>query len=931
LSNTPDGPTIEQRRSQQRETLETVVTSLLGDGTHGEAELREKIDQFRHAAGPDLTEDDIDLITRILTQRLLIDVELGVALTSSDFEPWLPGKMHSLSWERWLNYKHWLLKQKRPPKVVDKMDELTDDILDLVGDPSIEGSWARRGLVIGDVQSGKTSTYMALFNKAADAGYRLIIVLAGSTELLRQQTQQRVDEGFIGRDSRLNVPRAGVSASPNRYIGIGLLDKTLARANGMTTVMRDFRKSSFEATNIQVSSTSPEPYVFVVKKNKSVLTALASWLDQQPRNQGRLDIPVLLLDDESDYASVNTREDTNPTAINAGIRGVLDRFSRSSYLAFTATPFANIFIDHDNTNDLFPRDFVYALESPTNYVGAAKTFGTLDDSTSGTVIDLDDADGHFPAGHKSTHNVDSLPNSLHEAIRAFFIGNALRDLRQDSTGRAMLVNVSRFKHVQRLVFELVDAEVTALRNAIDLHARAYAKGSPNTTLDAVRDTFTRMYSDVEFDWSEVLPTLRNAVNGIRVELYNSDRDKKLVDEETTWDRPPRLIAIGGDVLSRGLTLDGLMISYFYRRVGATDTLMQMARWLGYRDGYADLCRVWIDPGVAADYRFVDESVAELRRDLALMKKQRLTPSDFGLAIKKHPGSLLVTARNKMKSAAVDKKAVSLAGRRIESTKLPSDLADLRDNEEAFEDFLGRVTDLAGAGGVVGSHIGRHNLWRGVPKEIVADFLASFKADRSDAILSQQAIGNFVRMSQTPHLQTWDVVLMNGTETPANKRRVGQVQFWAPKRAVTLGSGGEIRVSGSSSKLAGRDDLSALLSPTAKAEAIAEFTADAKNAGAAVPESAFYSSLESPALLLYPLIPRIARIDPGQESDRQRKLKSLEKQLDGSLIVALKIAIPGSPVNVRDKSGDVEYVINTVAQRTWLVEFQQDADEDDLDG
>jgi len=172
--------------------------------------------------------------------------------------------------------------------------------------------------------------------------------------------------------------------------------------------------------------------------------------------------------------------------------------------------------------------------------------------------------------------------------------------------------------------------------------------------------------------------------------------------------------------------------------------------------------------------------------------------------------------------------------------------------------------------------------------------------------------------------------MNGTKKAENERQVGQVKFWAPERAVTLGSGGEFRVSGSSSKLAGSDDLSALLSPQAKADAIAEFTADAKSAATGVPESAFYSRLQSPALLVYPLIPRIKTV-PGQESDRHRTLKSLVKQLDGSLIVAVKIAIPGSPVNVRDKSSDVEYVINTVAQRTWLAEFQEDANEDDLDG
>ena len=271
-----------------------------------------------------------------------------------------------------------------------------------------------------------------------------------------------------------------------------------------------------------------------------------------PRAKEKLDLPVLLLDDESDYASVNTREDENPTAINGAIRGVLDRFSRSSYLAFTATPFANIFIDHDNTNDLFPRDFVYSLEAPSNYVGSSRTFGSADDTTSDAVIDLVDADDFFPAGHKSGHQVPSLPESLHEAIRTFFVANAIRDIRKDDSARSMLINVSRFKNVQSQVFSLVEAEVTRLRNAVDLHAKVYAHQTPNTTLDSLRATFHQHYSDVDVEWPEVLAALRNAVAPIRVELHNSDRDRKLVEDETAWDQPPRLIAVGGDVLSRGL-------------------------------------------------------------------------------------------------------------------------------------------------------------------------------------------------------------------------------------------------------------------------------------------------------------------------------------------------------------------------------------------
>lgn len=928
MSTAPDDAVDQQRRAIQMHTLERVVTSLLSDGTHTEQELLERIQQFRPVAAPDLTDEEIETVARGLTQRLLIDVDLGVALTSADFVSWLPGKRQSIGWDRWLNYKAWLLRENRPPKVIDKMDELTDKILDLVGDPTVGGAWSRRGLVIGDVQSGKTSTYMALFNKAADAGFRLIIVLAGGTELLRQQTQQRVDEGFIGRDSRLTATRSGVNATPSRYIGVGQLDKSLAKANGMTTVMQDFRKTSQAATNISVSSDSPEPYVFVVKKNKSVLNALAMWLDQQPKSQGKLDIPVLLLDDESDYASVNTREDDNPTAINAAVRGVLDRFSRSSYLAFTATPFANIFIDHDNTNDLFPRDFVYSLEAPTNYVGSARTFGTADDSRSVSVIDLEDADDFFPAGHKSGHNIPGLPNSLNEAIRTFFVANAIRDLRGDDSARSMLINVSRFKNVQRQVFSWVESEVSRLRTAVDLHAKAYTQGTPNSTLDLLRETFQERYSHLEFEWPEVLGVLRNAVSSIRVELHNSDRDKKLAEEETAWDQPPRLIAVGGDVLSRGLTLGGLMTSYFYRRVAASDTLMQMARWFGYRDGYADLCRVWIDPGVAADYRFVDDSVEELRRDLALMEKQRLTPSDFGLAIKKHPGSLLVTARNKMKSASVDKKSVSLAGRRIETTKLTSRSSVLESNYHAFDAL---VRALQSDSLEPENRDDVLTVWRDVHKQVVAEFLKAFQADRSEALFTQPSLANFVSFAQAPHLQTWDVVVMNGKRAKNADRRVEGLQFWPPKRSATVGTDGTIRVSGKSSKLGGSDDLSALLPVEMRKEAEAEFWQTDTRGSKSVPESVFYSRLQRPALLIYPLNVELKPATDHPQGKERDEVVRIRSALAKHLAVAVKVAIPGSPVDSRDKSADVEYYINTVAQQNWLPEFGLDDNEDDLDG
>ncbi|MFT2815559.1 Z1 domain-containing protein [Leifsonia sp. A12D58] len=898
--------------------LENIVSTLLGSKTHSEEALIDEIAKYRAVTGPHLSDSDCNQLTRKLIRRLNIDVEQGVAVFDQDFKPWLDDKRHELTWDRWLTYKQWLLTVKRPWRVVDKMDLLTQELLDFAGDPSLAGPWARRGLVIGDVQSGKTSTYLGLLNKAADAGYRLVIVLAGNTESLRQQTQARIDEGFIGRDSRLKVARAGSGPSSERFIGVGAIRKDLAKASGMTTVMRDFRKSSQEATNITVTLDQPQPYVFVLKKNKSVLQALTDWLSEQPLTAGQLDIPLLLLDDESDYASVNTREDTNPTAINSAIRDILKMFSRSSYVGFTATPFANIFIDHETDNDLFPRDFIYSLESPNNYVGSEAIFGTTDHANSSAVLDLDDAEESFPIGHKSSYEVSAIPDSLRAALRTFLIANAIRDVRGHDEPRSMLINVSRYKKVQARVYELVEEELSGLRNSIQLHSVNYSNGVPNVDVDLLRSTFREMYADVGVSWEEVLDALPGAVTDIRAQLFNSDRDKKLEEAGIPWDRPKRLVAVGGDVLSRGLTLEGLITSYFYRNVQASDTLLQMARWFGYRDGYEDLCRLWIDPAVAADYRFVASSIDDLRRDLRLMHSQKLTPEHFGLAVRKHPGSLLVTAKNKMKATETRHQRISLLAKRIETTKLSKDHAIIDGNYRALE----RLIDTLEETRVTRTRTRRgYHRWQHSPKSIVSDFLGSFRAHHTDEVFSQSAISSFVSHTQSPLMQTWDVVLVNGERTTPDgqsaETTLGGITFYPPSRGMTVGSGGELRVSGSSSRLAGSDDLRNLVDEATADRVTQEFKL--KFPGKAVPEHDFYAHLARPTLLIYALKPKTT-----PEGKKRIELDTT------SLVVAIKLAIPGDPIDVYNTSTDVEYVINTVAQRLWFVEYADDASDEDID-
>ncbi|MFG1673084.1 Z1 domain-containing protein [Micromonospora sp. NPDC049282] len=899
---------INGNRQEQIAALEKVVGALLAGRTHSEAHLTEMVEQYRRVAAPDATDEDVAALVRRLTERLSIDVEQGVAIVGEDFKPWLQDKKRQMDWSRWLNFKQWMLNDGRPPRVIDKMDDLTDEILDFAGDPTAAGPWARRGLVIGEVQSGKTSTYLALFNKAVDAGYRLIIVLAGNTESLRQQTQERVDEGLIGRDTSLSVARPGIPAQ-TRYIGVGALDSRLANAQGMTTVIQDFRTSSLAASNITVGTDSAEPYVFVVKKNKAVLETLTEWLGRQRKVGGKLTLPLLLLDDESDYASVNTREDHNPTTINSGIRGILDLFSRSSYVAFTATPFANIFIDHEVENDLFPRHYIYGLESPSNYVGSQATFGSLEEPSGAMLVELGDAEEFTPLGHRAHWNIGEVPESLREAIRTFFVANAVRDLRGQRAPRSMLVNVSRFKRVQSQVFDAVQDEVSTLRNEIEAHAAQYRMGHPNRTLDIVKETFERRYPDITETWEEVLDVLAAAAADIRVQLFNSDKDRVLGEEDEHWDRPQRMIAVGGDVLSRGLTLQGLTVSYFYRRVVASDTLMQMARWFGYRDGYKDICRVWIDKASASDYRHVADSVEELRRDLRLMLRQKLTPEDFGIAVKKHPGALLITAKNKMKAAETRSKTISLAGKRIETTKLSPEKKVISDNWSAFQ----RLGDAIAASTAARNVTGRWPRWSGVPKRVIADFLSQYQAHPSDAIFSASALSSFARHATAPEFQTWDVVVVNGSREQVPEEFAG-VKFYPPRRTIDRGADKELRVSGTSSRLAGPTDVRVLLSNDDVEAAVADAGTDGK--GKNPPETVFYSRLRRPAMLLYPLLPQHDKLPQGVDIDK--------------IIVAVKLAIPGRAGDPKDSRGDVEYVINTVAQRKWFIEIDESEIADEVD-
>lgn len=305
-----------------------------------------------------LSEDEKKEVIQEVQAKIQIKIDKGILITEKNHKPWYlnaKGEINPLFWER---YRSYLQSQGWATSVINEMDDATDSIMDLLGNPSQQAGFKRLGLCIGEVQSGKTANYIALINKAADAGYKIIILLTGIMEKLRSQTQERVDLGFTGLDSDAYVN----NNNADQYkVGVGNLD-TSVTAWSLTTKSKDFRRSTASSIIPRIEDITV-PVIFVLKKNSSVLKNLSNWF--KLISKGKINFPMLLIDDEADNASINTNNpDNNPTAINKAIRELLDKFAKSNYVGFTATPYANIFIDPDTDDemlkgDLFPKDFIY--------------------------------------------------------------------------------------------------------------------------------------------------------------------------------------------------------------------------------------------------------------------------------------------------------------------------------------------------------------------------------------------------------------------------------------------------------------------------------------------------------------------------------------------------------------------------------------------
>jgi len=799
----------------QQKIIKFVQELLLDEGDKSSitsAVISEKIDmvvRMNPKWGDGLNRE---AVTDELIRRFSLWIGRDTMLKSdTGHEAWLVAT-RKRDWRYWQRYREWL-ERKLSFKAVEALDQSTDTVLSMLEDPMRPDTWDRRGLVVGHVQSGKTGHYTGLICKAADAGYKIIIVLAGLHNNLRSQTQMRLDAGFLGYETK-PVP------DDIQIIGVGEIDRDPSiRPNFATNRSNNGDFTTSVARNLGITP-EQRPWLFVVKKNKTVLERLLRWIrnhvaDIHDPESGRrivTKLPLLVIDDEADHASVDTGEQVfdsdgkpdeehQPTAINRLVRRILHSFARSAYVGYTATPFANIFIHERGETraegpDLFPAAFIINLAAPSNYIGPAKVFGyRSEDGRDGelnlirTIDDHSTEDGRggwMPQKHKNGHfplyeGQDELPLSLNEAIDAFLLACAVRRLRgQEHEHSSMLVHVTRFNSVQHNVHRQVDERVRHLRQRLtrgigneqvlgDLKSLWESDFLP--TSEQVWNRHPDLEPKKGCRWEDIAQLLPDVVSDVQVRMINGTA-KDALDYEEHEGAGLKVIAIGGDKLARGLTLEGLCVSYFLRASRMYDTLMQMGRWFGYRPGYLDLCRLYTTLDLSEWFGHISDAAEELREEFDIMAASGATPREYGLKVQSHP-VLMVTSRLKMRSAK--NLMISFSGQLLETIALyraPEILERNLETARRLTAFLGtpETNPERFRNGSRQQWKGSH-LWTEVPSAEVVDFIANYRTHPDAHKVNSPQIAEFIQlMVRNGELTTWTVALIGGGEGDSLKLR-----------------------------------------------------------------------------------------------------------------------------------------------------------------
>lgn len=631
--------------------------------------------------------------------------------------------------------------------VVPDIDRTSHQIVSRLANPRTPGS-KRKGLVLGYVQSGKTANYTAVMSKAADAGYQLVIVLAGMHNNLRRQTQVRLEKDLLGHDwHTLTTPGAdfGHTASGSALLTHG----------------------------VHIAA--------VVKKQRQRLGSLRDWLRAIPLDL-RMGCPVLLLDDEADQATPNTKAESEELSkINELIREIWQEIPTGTYVGYTATPFANVFMDPTDEQELYPSDFIMSLPKPDAYFGAVELFGSSATNEQGESDDgmdvirfVPDEDSELlrpPYKREERENFHaSIPGSLEDAIVWFIVATAIRRARgQADQHSSMLVHTTHYTGPHFSMRDEIGLLLESLTQRVNV-------GDLEQFEKAWQDEHSRaaeVATEEMPPWHVIGPRILEVLSFCRVVVDNSESEDRLDYERKDDEGVPiveTVIAVGGGTLSRGLTLEGLVVSYFLRTSSNYDTLLQMARWFGYRPGYEDLPRIWMPVELRDDFEFLGLIETELRQEIAQLIDMGLTPGELGVRVRAHPGRLAITARNKLVHA--ETASLSYTGQRLQTFILDKNARTIADNQQAAINLIDSVKTKAAT--TSGAAV---FLAKDVSAHLIADFFRDYEVPRNQHNMHGDHI---VQWLETVAAETqWNVAVM-GRQGDANSEDLGDLDLGLPQ-------------------------------------------------------------------------------------------------------------------------------------------------------
>ena len=736
--------------------------------------------------------DDYENVESEVIQTLLGDAPRRISshvTIDEGFTPWFIQRKANLELTYWNKYAS-ILGKEHPSKVIYATDDDTDQIMDRIGDPENK-AFNKRGLVMGNVQMGKTMNYIGLITKAADAGYKFIVVIAGATEALRQQTQSRVDDGFLGRESSLDGE-------------IPSVEELSTRPNSLTGRDKDFNSiTGLDRANLYRSNM---PMVVVIKKNAKVLESLIHWVEKAhflkgscvPSPEGTHcpicrkktirstegpsaieSQPMLLLDDEADYASVNTNDAAKRvTRINELLRILLSKFHQKSYVGYTATPFANIFINSESLgdesveDDLFPRHFIHQIGTPSNYQGPATFFGP--DGNPNLIkpigLETDEKIENFyniekeinpDTGRPSRKVLDAtfsgIPDELKEAIRNFILNIIVRKLRGHiNQHNTMMINIHYLTKVNNALTTEVRIYLEELKRACNsFYKLPYSSAIKNRHISDLEETFNKEFLNKGIQIAErddgFKDILKNLNLSKTIETLSINFHSKNELDYESYRSGRNVIVIGGFSLSRGLTLEGLSVTFFDRTTKFSDTLLQMGRWFGYRPRFEEICRVYIDNQSLNFYEDITETISELSHELKLMNQRKRTPLDFGLAVREHPGLLQITAKNKMRTATILTSYWSFWGTKYQSKELYNDDVNNQHNLDITRVLANNLTNLDEQF----TEINNGRLWRNIDSSLIEKFLEEFSEPPATTTNHDVMVRKFIEDIKI-HYNTWSV-------------------------------------------------------------------------------------------------------------------------------------------------------------------------------